>query len=98
MYRNSSYDEDLAKELRDLEFAQGFLVDLIEGKDGLELEEALRLTIQKMGVVEFCSRAKMSKQNVNSFLKSKRNVKPETLDALLKPFGLKTKIGVERAS
>ncbi|MFL5813958.1 MAG: DNA-binding protein [Bdellovibrionia bacterium] len=98
MYRNNSYDEDLAKDLRDPEFAQGFLLDLIEGKDGLELDEALRLTIQKMGVVEFCSRAKMSKQNVNSFLKAKRNVKPETLDALLKPFGLRTKLVVEKAS
>jgi DNA-binding phage protein len=98
MYRNSSYDEDLARELRDPEFAQGFLLDLIEGREGLELEEALRLTIQKMGVAEFCSRAKMSKQNVNSFIKSKRNVKPETLDALLKPFGLRTKVVVEKAS
>lgn len=98
MYRNSSYDQDLAKELKDPAFAQGFLLDLMEGEEGLSLEDALRHTIQRMGVTEFCTRARKSKQYVNSFIKAKRNIKPETLDALLKPFGLKTRVIVEKAS
>jgi DNA-binding phage protein len=98
MYRNSSYDEDLAQELKDPEFAQSFLLDLIKGDDGISLEEALRVTIQKMGVAEYCTRARLSKQYVNSFLRAKRNPKQETLDIFLKPFRLRTKVVVEKAS
>ena len=98
MYRNSSYDQDLARELKDKDFAQGFIVDLIEGDEGMSLQDALRHTIQSMGVAEYCKQANMSLQHVNAFLKSKRNPKPETLDALLSPFGLRTRIVVEKAS
>lgn len=98
MYRNSSYEESLAKELKDREFAQGFILDLLKGPDGLTIEQALRHTIQRMGVAEYCARTKKTKQYVNNFLTSKRPIKPETLDAFLKPFGLRIRLVAEKAS
>lgn len=98
MYRNSSYDRDLARELKDTEFARGFLLTLMEGEDGLSLEGALRHTIQRMGVKEFCELSGLLKSNVNDFLKGRRKLKPETLDAFLEPFGLRTRVIVEKAS
>ena len=98
MYRNSSFDQDLSAKLQDPEFAQGYILTLIEGEEGLPLEEALRQTIERMGVTEFCERSKMRKQNVNELVKGKRRPKPESLDAFLKPFRLRTKVIVEKAS
>ena len=98
MKRSSSFDVYLSKQLEDITFAQGYILDLMEGEDGLSLEEALRTTIRQMGVKEFCERAQMRKQNVNDFLAEQRNLKRETIDAFLKPFGLRTRIIVEKAS
>lgn len=98
MYRNSNYNKDLARELSDPEFAQGFLLDLMEGEEGLSAEIALRTTIQAMGVSEFCKRARLSHSFVDAFLKSKRKPKPETLNDFLKPFGLRAKVVFEKAS
>ena len=98
MKRSSSFDAYLSKQLENIAFAQGYILDLMEGEDGLSLEEALRTTIRQMGVKEFCERAQMRKQNVNDFLTEQRNLKRETIDAFLKPFGLRTRIIVEKAS
>jgi hypothetical protein len=98
MYRNSLFDQDLSEKLKIRALARDFVIDLIEGDDGLSIEAALRETIQRMGVKEFCDRSGMRKSNVNDFLKGRRNIKPETLDAFLQPFGLRTKIIVEKAS
>lgn len=98
MRRSNYYEETLAQELRDKEFAQGFLLDLIETKDDFTLEEALKHTIVRMGIKEFAAKAKVPRSNVSEFLKGKRKLKPETLDLYLKPFGLKTKLVLEKAS
>ena len=98
MYRNSSFDEDLSAKLRDRGYAQGFFLTLMEGAEGLSLEDALRTAIQSMGVKEFCVQTHSRMQNVNDFLKKRRKLKPESLDSFLKPFGLKLKLVVEKAS
>lgn len=98
MYRSGEYDALLSKELQDPKFAQGFLLDLMEGEDGLPLEEALRHTIRRMGVKEFSSLVSVPTSNVHEFLNEKRKLKPETLDQYLRPFQLKTKLVVEKAS
>jgi len=98
MYRNGSFNEDLSRELQDPDFAQGFILDLMEGDEGLSLAKALKTTIESMGVKEFCDLSGMSKQNVNDFIQGRRNLKRETMDAFLKPFHLRTRIVVEKAS
>ena len=98
MKRSNSFDSYLSGQLENRAFAQGFVLDLMEGKDGLSLEEALRTTIRMMGIKEFCERAQLRKQNVNDFLNGSRTLKKETIDSFLKPFGLRTRIVVEKAS
>ena len=98
MYRNKSFDENLSRELKNIKFAREFLISLMEGKESYSLEEALRIVISKMGIKEYCDLAKVALPNIVNFIKGKRRPKPETLDFLLKPFGLKTKIILEKVS
>lgn len=99
MYRNSSFDEDVARNLRKGPGAvQSFLLGLTEGEDGLDLQEALRMTIRSMGIKEFCQMTKILMPNVLEFLNGKRKPKPETLEKYLKPFGLRPRLIAEKAS
>lgn len=98
MGRSESFDEYVSKKLQNKEFAKHYILALMEGEEGVTLEEALRYTIGKMGVKEFSKVAKVAPPNVVRFLKQKVKTSPETLDKFLKPFGLKTKLIVEQAS
>jgi antitoxin component HigA of HigAB toxin-antitoxin module len=74
------------------EFAQGFLLGLVEDEDEpMEIEEALRFSINRMGVTEFSNMIGESKSNVSNFLNGTRNLKEETLNKYLVPFNLKIK-------
>lgn len=104
MRRTRNYNEDLSKELRDPEFAKEFILELMEGDDGLALEDALRRTIEIMGIKEFCQFAKSKKvsslheSNVVDFIKGKRVPKRETLNNYLKPWKLKAELTLSSAS
>lgn len=100
MPRNNSYEEDLARDLRAGGRAgvREFLLGLSEGEDGIPLDRALKHTIKRMGISEFCAMTKLPMPNVLEFLKGKRKLKPETLDKYLKPFGLRTRLVLEKAS
>ena len=98
MRRTKSFNQELSEKLRRSRFAQAFLASLMEAEDGLSSEGALRQTIEIMGIKEFSKLAKIPTSRVHEFLKSKRKLKPESLDVLLKPFKLRTKIIFEKAS
>jgi hypothetical protein len=98
MNRNKSYDQELSEKLRNHRFAQGFILALMEGEEGLEVEDALRHTIERMGIKEFSEIADIPGSNVTEFVKGKRKLKPETLDSYLSPFHLRTRIILEKAS
>ncbi|MBN8555441.1 MAG: hypothetical protein J0L93_08355 [Deltaproteobacteria bacterium] len=103
MRRTRSYDEELSKELRDPEYAYEFILGLMEGEGALTLEDALRRTIEVMGVKEFCALAKSKRvsfheSNVVDFLKGKRNPKADTLNSYLKPWKLKAKLTLSSAA
>jgi len=99
MHRNSSYDADVAKDLQKSSKAvQSYLLGLTEGDDGLGTEEALRITIKRMGIKEFCEMTRIPMPNVMEFLNGKRKLKPETLEKYLKPFGLRIRLALEKAS
>jgi len=101
MYRHESYDEELAAELQDREFTKDFILNLIEGDEGLsplealEALEALRHTIRRMGVKEFSEAAKIPYESVCRMLKSCGMPKIATLDRYFAYFGLKVKIILE---
>lgn len=104
MRRTRNYNEDLSNQLRDPEFAKEFILELMEGDGGLSLEEALRHTIEVMGIKEFCKFAKsrrvssLHESNVVDFLKGKRTPKPETLNNYLKPWKLKAELTLSSAA
>lgn len=93
MYRNNAYSEDLALEFQNLEFAKEYLLSLVEDEDEpMSVIEALRFTIPRMGVAEFCELSGKSKSDIDKFLRGERSPKPDTLDEYLHPFGLKTRL------
>lgn len=98
MYRNKSFDEDLAERLRNPRFARGFLLAMLEGDGGLDLETALRYTITRMGIKEFSQLSGLAPSNIVRFVKGRSHPKPATLNAMLKPFRLRTKIVLEKAA
>jgi len=97
MYRNNAYDEDLAKEMQDTEFAQQYLLNLVEDEP-MPVEEALRMAIPRMGVAEFSRKIKKSKTDIDKFLRGERNLKPETLNEYLVPFNLRVKVILEKVA
>jgi len=96
MYRSNTYDKDFSKDMEHLIVRKTYLMELIENEDEpMSIEDALRFTIRRMGLVEFSNLVGEKKQNVNKFLKEERILKRDTLDKFLKPFGLQTVLQVK---
>jgi len=102
MRRFRTFDEVVsARIIKSKKYRHGFLVGLMEesdGEKGLCLEEALKTIIQMMGVKEFATLTNQAPSNIVDFLKGRRHPKQSTLDAYLKPFGLKTVLHVVKAA
>lgn len=98
MHRSSSFDKLLSERLQNPKLAQLYFLEVISGEESLSVEDALKHVIQAMGIKEYSSISGVAAPNVVKFLRGKRRLKPETLDQYLKPFRLKSKIIVEKAS
>ena len=85
--RSESYDDAMAKEMQDPDFARGMVLHAIE--EGDSVEEALRYGIQRMGIKEFSDRAGMPIQNVSSFVRGTRVFGFKNLCKCLSVFGLR---------
>lgn len=92
MKRSESYNEKISNKLRNPAYAREYLKALMEGPEGLEPQDALRDMIEVMGITEFAKLAKVPKSRVIDFTKDKRTFKPSTLDLLIKPFKLRTRL------
>lgn len=98
VFRTKDYNEELSKRLKRPGYAKEFICSLIEGDDGLSLEDAVRKMISIMGVKEFSDLTGVASPNLIAFLQGRRNPKLETLNQYLKPFKLKVKLSIEKAS
>ncbi len=99
MYRSDSYDKKLSQKLRDSEFAQEYILSLVEDKDEpMSVESALHFVIQRMGTTDFAHLVGEDKGNVDKFLKGKRVLKEDTLNRYLHPFGLRIKKTLEKVA
>ncbi len=99
MKRSETYDERVSRELKDSDNAQYYLIELIENEDEpMEIEDALRFTIQRMGITDFANLIGEDKGNVNKFLKGKRTLKEETLNKYLSHFKLRVKKVLEKVA
>jgi len=84
--RSRDWEQGLQADLHDPEFAQNFILACIE--EGLGLQLALSKTIRAYGVKEFAKKVKMASPNVLRVIDPKHNPTQDTLNKLLKPFGL----------
>jgi DNA-binding phage protein len=85
--RSRNWNEGLAEDLRDPEFAREFLAAAVE--DGVPLKIALAKVIRTTGVKEFAQTVGMPSPNVLRAIHPKHNPTQETLERLLKPFKLR---------
>src|SRR6266513_2770407 len=85
--RSRDWNEGLAEDLQDPEFARGFLIAAIE--DGITVQQALGKVIRAMGVSEFAAKIGIASSNLLRAINPRHNPTQETLNRLLKPFRLK---------
>jgi len=85
--RSRDWNEGLGDDLQDPEFARQFLTAAVE--DGVPLRIALAKVIRATGVKEFSQSIGMPSPNVLRAINAKHNPTQETLERLLKPFGLR---------
>jgi DNA-binding phage protein len=85
--RSEDWNVGLAEDLRDPEFARGFVIGAMD--DGVPLQAVLGKVIRLMGVKEFSAQVGMAAPNVLRAINPRHNPTQETLDRLLKPFGLR---------
>lgn len=92
--RSIDFNEELAKDLRDLDFAQGFLLELLALGD--DLQTALGHLIRVYGVKEYAELAEMEAPTIQRAINPKHNPTKGTLEKLLAP--LKLGLGVKPAA
>ncbi len=85
--RSKEYDEEKAADLEDPGFVRESLMTAVAG--GSVLQEALGELIRTMGVKEFSEKVGMPSPNVLRAIDPKHNPTLQTLERLLRPFGLR---------
>ena len=75
-----------------------FFLGLIEGEEGLSIEEAIIHTIRRMGVKEFSKMSGIHEKSISRLINGRTTPSRETLDQCLEPFGLRTKVILEKVA
>ena len=84
--RSKDWNEGLAKDLEDPKFAREFILAALE--EGTSIQKALGKVIRTMGVKEFSRLSKIASPNILRAINLHHNPTQETLNRLLRPFGL----------
>lgn len=92
--RSSDWSESVAKDLRNVSYAQSFLLELMD--EGDDLQTALGRLIRLYGVKEYAKRVKMDEPAIQRAINPKHNPTKDTLEKLLGP--LKLSLGVKPAA
>ena len=85
--RSRDWNEGLAKDLKDFDFARGFLVAAMN--EGISVQQALGKVIRAMGVKEFAAKIGVAAPNVLRAINPRHNPTQATLNRLLRPFRLR---------
>lgn len=94
--RSAKWNEGLAEDLRDPEFAREFLLAAVA--EGIAVQKALGKMIRAMGVKEYAAMTGIASPNVLRAIRAGHNPTQATLDRMLRPFGLKLSVApIERA-
>ncbi len=84
--RSKDWNEGLAKDLQDPEFSREFLLAALD--EGVPIQVALGKVVRAYGVKEFSKKTKIASSNLLRAINPRHNPTQETLNRLLKPFGL----------
>jgi DNA-binding phage protein len=90
--RGTDWNEGLAGDLQDREFAREFLLAAVE--EDVLIQAALGKVIRAYGLKEFAAEIDMPSSNLSRALRPSSNVTQQTLNRLLKPFGLRLSIAL----
>jgi DNA-binding phage protein len=90
--RSKDWNEGLAEDLQVREFAREFLLAAVE--EDIPIQAALGKVIRAYGLKEFAAEINMPSSNLSRALRPSSNVTQQTLDRLLKPFGLRLSIAL----
>ena len=93
--RSRDWNQGLARDLQDPAFAREFLLAAVA--EGVPLREALGKVIHAMGVKEFSLKTGMAAPNLLRAIHPRHNPTQETVDRLLKPFGLRLSLAPLKA-
>ncbi|MBN1567067.1 MAG: hypothetical protein JXA73_04425 [Acidobacteria bacterium] len=85
--RTKDWNEGLAKDLKNSQFAREFLLAAID--EGISLQLALGKVIRAIGVKEFAAKIGMESPNLLRAINPRHNPTQATINRLLNPFGLK---------
>lgn len=96
MRRTKGYDKTVSDTLVKSRAArQRFLLSLVEDH-GVTPEDALKEAILTMGQKEFSKIVDMSAGRIGDYIQGRRKLKFETIDTLLKSFGVRAEIKLKR--
>ncbi|MEM7495814.1 MAG: hypothetical protein AAF471_06770 [Myxococcota bacterium] len=90
--RSRDWNEGLARDLRNPEFAREFVLAACE--EGVSVQDVLRKVVLLYGVKEFAQQVGMPSSNITRTLRPRSNPTHKTLDRLLAPLGLQLSISV----
>jgi DNA-binding phage protein len=88
--RSRDWNEGLAEDLQDREFAREFLLAAVE--EDIPIQEALGKVIRAYGLKEFAAEVNLPSSNLSRALKPSSNITQQTLNRLLEPFGLRLSV------
>lgn len=88
--RSRDWNEGLAEDLQDRDFAREFL--LAAAEEDIPIQEALGKVIRAYGLKEFAAELNIPSSNLSRALKPSSNITQQTLNRLLEPFGLRLSI------
>ncbi len=84
--RSKDWNEGLAEDLKNPEFAKEFILASLE--EGISIQVALGKVIRAYGVKEFSTKIKIPSPNIIRVINPAHNPTTKMLDKLLKPFNL----------
>lgn len=88
--RTADWNEGLAQDLKDPKFARLFIEASIE--EGISIQAVLAKVIRAYGIKEFSAKVKIPSPNLIRSISERHNPTLQTLNRLLKPFGLEVSV------
>jgi len=81
------WEQGLARDLRDPEFARRFILAAVE--DGIPLQQAIGKVVRLSGVKKFAAKVRMDPSRISRAIHPRHSPNQDILNRLLRPFRLK---------